>query len=350
MKTRWIQFAFWLARLLVLNNVAPLWEIMLAAMKLGVVVIPATTLLTTEELADRVKRGRARMIITDEHQVAKCDGLPKDGVTFVNTSDTPIAGRVTRFHYLPGRLWPVFPAATRRIRDLFSRNERLVTWMESAAGTVAGGGSVVALALCPSRETMPEVSVAKSSTPYRSCIIPCASSCAITSAGGLQCWGSGSGGRIGDGTENSTATPVDVVGLSSGVEAVSAGSETTCALVGGGAKCWGARVGDGVSPYGSSLVPVDVQGMTSGVRQVDVGNGFTCFVTTSSNVQCLGDNGWGQLGDGTVTRSEAYPLRVIDGRVSTTASKETAPSSAPAVISSSGGAMASTSWVRTASA
>ena len=78
--------------LLVLNNVAPLWEIMLAAMKLGVVVIPATTLLTTEELADRVKRGRARMIITDQDQVAKCAGLPKDGVMFVNTSDTPIDG------------------------------------------------------------------------------------------------------------------------------------------------------------------------------------------------------------------------------------------------------------------
>jgi acetyl-CoA synthetase len=83
--------------LLVLNNVAPLWEIMLAAMKLGVVVIPATTLLTTEELADRVERGRARMIVTDEDQVAKCAGLsnangPREGVVFVNTSAKPIAG------------------------------------------------------------------------------------------------------------------------------------------------------------------------------------------------------------------------------------------------------------------
>lgn len=78
--------------LLVLNNVAPLWEIMLAAMKLGVVVIPATTLLTTEELADRVKRGRARMIITDADQVAKCAGLPRDGVLFVNTSEQPLDG------------------------------------------------------------------------------------------------------------------------------------------------------------------------------------------------------------------------------------------------------------------
>ena len=72
--------------LLVLNNVAPLWEIMLAAMKLGVVVIPATTLLTGEELADRVERGRARMIVADEDQVTKCAGLSRDGVVFVTTS------------------------------------------------------------------------------------------------------------------------------------------------------------------------------------------------------------------------------------------------------------------------
>jgi acetyl-CoA synthetase len=83
--------------LLVLNNVAPLWEIMLAAMKMGVVVIPATTLLTTEELADRVERGRARMIVTDEDQVSKCAGLSnangaREGVVFVNTSTKPIAG------------------------------------------------------------------------------------------------------------------------------------------------------------------------------------------------------------------------------------------------------------------
>jgi acetyl-CoA synthetase len=55
-------------------------------------VIPATTLLTTEELLDRVERGRARMIVTDEDQVAKCAGLPRDGVIFVNIGTRPIAG------------------------------------------------------------------------------------------------------------------------------------------------------------------------------------------------------------------------------------------------------------------
>ncbi len=78
--------------LLVLNNVAPLWEIMLAAMKLGVVVIPATTLLTADELADRVERGRAKVIVADEQQVAKCAGLARAGVTFVTTSTAKIDG------------------------------------------------------------------------------------------------------------------------------------------------------------------------------------------------------------------------------------------------------------------
>jgi len=78
--------------LLVLNNVAPLWEIMLAAMKLGVVVIPATTLLTTDELADRVERGRARMIVADEQQIPKCGSLALDGVVKVTTSSKPFDG------------------------------------------------------------------------------------------------------------------------------------------------------------------------------------------------------------------------------------------------------------------
>ena len=38
----------------------------------------------------------------------------------------PHAGEIVGYRYRPGRLWPVFPAATRRIRDLFARNERLV--------------------------------------------------------------------------------------------------------------------------------------------------------------------------------------------------------------------------------
>jgi acetyl-CoA synthetase len=66
--------------LLLLGNVVPLWETMLAAMKLGVVVIPATTLLTPDELQDRLDRGRARVVVASQDQVGKFAKLKAGGL------------------------------------------------------------------------------------------------------------------------------------------------------------------------------------------------------------------------------------------------------------------------------
>lgn len=67
--------------LLLLGNVVPLWETMLAAMKLGVIVIPATTLLTADELRDRLDRGKAKIVVATQDQVAKFEGLGGEGFT-----------------------------------------------------------------------------------------------------------------------------------------------------------------------------------------------------------------------------------------------------------------------------
>ncbi|SDQ36396.1 MULTISPECIES: AMP-binding protein [Actinopolyspora] len=57
--------------ILMLDNRAELWETLLAAMKLGVVTIPATPLLGPAELRDRVERGRANHVVTGAEHVAK---------------------------------------------------------------------------------------------------------------------------------------------------------------------------------------------------------------------------------------------------------------------------------------
>jgi acetyl-CoA synthetase len=49
--------------LLMLGNIPPLWETMLAMIKLGAVIIPATTLLTANDVADRIARGHVRHIV-----------------------------------------------------------------------------------------------------------------------------------------------------------------------------------------------------------------------------------------------------------------------------------------------
>ncbi len=64
--------------LLMLGNVLPLWEVMLAAMKLGAVIIPATTLLTPSDLADRFARGRARHVITTSADTVKFAEFKQD--------------------------------------------------------------------------------------------------------------------------------------------------------------------------------------------------------------------------------------------------------------------------------
>jgi acetyl-CoA synthetase len=74
--------------LLMLGNVVPLWEVMLAAMKLGAVVIPASTLLTPNDLKDRFERGRVRHLIANAADAPKFVGLDPT-VTRIALGDAP---------------------------------------------------------------------------------------------------------------------------------------------------------------------------------------------------------------------------------------------------------------------
>jgi acetyl-CoA synthetase len=77
--------------LLMLGNVAPLWEVILAAMKLGAVMIPASTLLQPADLADRLVRGNVRHVVADAAQTAKFAGLPGDWTPITAGTGEPAA-------------------------------------------------------------------------------------------------------------------------------------------------------------------------------------------------------------------------------------------------------------------
>jgi alpha-tubulin suppressor-like RCC1 family protein len=140
-----------------------------------------------------------------------------------------------------------------------------------------------------------------------------AHTCALTSSGRVKCWGANGVGQLGDDRScgSSCSTPVDVSGLASGVQAIAAGADHTCALTGaGGVKCWGdnrrGQLGEGRncgSDWGHMFcpTPVDVSGLTGGVLGITAGLDHTCALTSAGGVKCWGSNTYGELGDGTTT-------------------------------------------------
>lgn len=129
--------------------------------------------------------------------------------------------------------------------------------------------------------------------------------CGLTASGQGICWGRNNYGQLGDSTAAPTTTPVSVY-HPSGVtfDRVTGAGSHTCALTGAGqAYCWGynadGRLGD--STFFNPLMPVAVLPL-GGIAfdQVSGGGAHTCGID-AGQAYCWGYNGFGQLGDNTIS-------------------------------------------------
>ena len=156
---------------------------------------------------------------------------------------------------------------------------------------------------------------------------------ALLLTGGVDCWGNGTFGILGNGQFSNSATPVQVVGLGGGAVLHRATSLTGdgngfCVLLKStqtAVACWG-EGGDGAlgngqyysSPDGSAA-PVQVEavggtGALSGVASLMGGGDGYCAVLASSEVDCWGYGPDGELGNGQYYSSpdgSALPVEVL---------------------------------------
>jgi trimeric autotransporter adhesin len=118
-------------------------------------------------------------------------------------------------------------------------------------------------------------------------------SCAVVN-GGVKCWGVNTSSELGTGKpRNNDPNPVPVsVGVDAGATAVSVGSSHVCAIVNDGVSCWGfnelGKVGNG-NFGGFVATPFSVIPANSGVKSISAGEQSTCAVVGSA-VKCWGRN------------------------------------------------------------
>ncbi len=183
--------------------------------------------------------------------------------------------------------------------DIFNNKRTLKSWL-----AVAGFG-LVSFGFAPAAQAaaLAAVSVGSNFT------------CGITTAGGAVCWGTNSYGSIGNGSYTTPSrSPVDVTGLTSGVKSIAAGTFHACAVTtAGGVKCWGRNhFGQlGINKLGdafNSTTPVDVLMGSYVAVAVTAGSTHSCALITDGSVRCWG-NGAGGLGNNTsVTSTTPVPV------------------------------------------
>jgi prepilin-type N-terminal cleavage/methylation domain-containing protein len=152
-------------------------------------------------------------------------------------------------------------------------------------------------------------------------------SLAVTSDGQVYAWGGGSSGRLGNGASANSAVPVavDTSGALAGkaVTQVSAHFYHSLALTSDGQLyAWGANAtgqfGNGSTTGSSVPVAVDMSGalagktvtqISAGTDPISAGGGYSLALTSDGQVYAWGDNGYGTLGDGTLT-NRSVPVAV----------------------------------------
>lgn len=234
----------------------------------------------------RLVAGGFNTCAIDDKKVLRCCGHTTGGLLPTGSANSTVLGP-------PGPIQ--IPAAPPQIRSValgFDRNGIFIDELDGSASYWNGTGMLTKL---ENLSGLKDVSTGGEHW------------CGLTNDSGVKCWGRTAFGVLGDGqdhlNEPNVSSPMDVVGLSSGIKVLSNGFNHVCVLTESrGVKCWGTKGVLGTGSDANSNVPVDVPGLTSNVLALSTSYRHTCALTESDLV-CWGWSFNMQLGTTTGANS-----------------------------------------------
>lgn len=246
-----------------------------------------------------------------------------DALTDVSLS--PASGSVSVGQTLTLTPTPTRASASVSVSYSYASSAPLVATVNSATGIVTGlapGTATITVTARGSgvgfstsdRTSSATVIVRSISAVWTAVSAGRSSTCGRTSAGAWYCWGSGSGGELGDGRYEDSGSPVRVAG---GIDftAVSVGGVHACGLAADGvAYCWGTNYWGQLGGVPANFKYSTLQRVSGTLRftQIVAGDQHTCGLTTTRSVFCWGRNDSGQIGNGT-TSDATVPMPVSGG-------------------------------------
>jgi alpha-tubulin suppressor-like RCC1 family protein len=208
-------------------------------------------------------------------------------------------GRLT---YLRARLTDDQGNELRGRAIAWTSNDPQVVRVVGSDGRVEGLTDGQATVLAVSEDVSGSATIRVQSAGFLAVSAGTGHTCALTLDGSGWCWGGNDHGQLGTGDKSPGSTPRAVAG---GLvfSSIAAGAGYTCAVTPTGDLCYG---------FECSMSPRPVSGSRR-YASISTGRMHTCAIATDESLFCWGDNGYGQVGDGTFADATA-PTRIEAGR------------------------------------